>query len=266
MLFAFVVLILMVMGVLSMLVSTISGGGTNVVLIPALILAFQFSPGEAVGTSFLALTAGSTVAAIRFFRKGYVDLKRGSVLGASTVPGIVAGSLLSSLAEGGAFKVLLGLVVVGLAIVIAMRDRFDSDGARVMASSTKGASARTLGYSVDMKLGVILFAFLGVFVGFFGQGGGLLLVPIMQFLGFPIVAILGTARIIALFVGSAALTTRLAASQVNLVYGMALAAGTMIGGFLGTEVSTTMKVGTLRIFVALFIGLLGGLLVVESLL
>ena len=66
--FIAVALGLVALGTFSMLVSTVSGGGMNVVMIPVLVLAFNFGPGEAIGTSFLALTIGSVVAAFRLVR------------------------------------------------------------------------------------------------------------------------------------------------------------------------------------------------------
>ena len=61
--FVVVALGLVALGTVSMLVSTISGGGMNVVIIPILVLAFNFGPGEAIGISFFALTVESVVAA-----------------------------------------------------------------------------------------------------------------------------------------------------------------------------------------------------------
>ena len=254
MLIALEIAVLVAVGILSMLVSTMTGGGTNVVLIPVLILVFHFPPGEAIGTSFMALTAGSTVAAIRFFRRGHVDVRRGVLLGASAIPGVVSGSLFSFFAQDNVFQMLIGLVVIGLSATMLLRGPA-ADGLRGSPD-----------YDVNMKMGAPMLFLAGVFVGVFGQGGGLVIMPVMQFLGFPIAAALGTMRIIALLMGGTAFVTRLAVAQVDVWSGLALAAGSVIGGFLGAEIGSAMKAEALRLAVAVLIGSLGVALVLEAVL
>lgn len=253
-----VLLTLVVLGAVSMLVSTISGGGLNVVMIPILVLAYGLSPGQAIGTMFLALTVGTFVAAVKFTKEGHVDLRNGIVLGVTTVPGVVAGSYLSYLAEGPAFGVLLGAVIVALAVLMAVRPPASSLAA--------GREERGAKYSVNMRAGVPLMVSIGFFIGFFGQGGGLLLVPALQFIGLPVVATLGTVRVIAFLTGGTGFLARLAVFQVNVVYGAALAVGTSLGGFLGAKVSVTVRVQVLRVTVAVVIAFLGVLLILSQLL
>lgn len=252
-----VVLTLVALGTLSMLVSTISGGGTNVLIIPVLVLAFNFTPGEAIGTSFLALTVGSFVAAAKFMKEGHLDLRKGLLLGASTVPGVVAGSYLSYLAEGVAFTVLLGLVIIALAVTMAVRS--PASGLGPEAGDRRGS------HNITAWTSLVLMVSVGFFIGFFGQGGGLILVPLLQFIGLPIVATLGTVRVIALLAGGSGFLARLAVLQVNLPYGVALAAGTGLGGFLGAKVSVSMRAKGLRITAAVLIAVLGLLLVLSQL-
>ncbi len=243
---------LVVLGVLGMIVSTISGGGSNVILIPILILLFSFSPGEAIGTAFLAVVVGSVVAVGRFSRRGYVDFRRGVVLGMFTVPGIVTGSVLSFLAEGGIFRVLLGVVVMALAVVMVMRD----------PNTRREGADEAETYHVNLKLGAILFGLVGFFIGFFGQGGGLIVVPVLILIGFSTIVSLGTVRLITIIVGGTAFLSRLALSQVNITYGLALAIGAMIGALIGVRVATAMRAKVLRLVAAMFIAALGLMLIV----
>ncbi len=248
-----------------MLIATSSGGGMNVVLIPILILAFGFGPSEAIGTAFFALTIGSVVATVRFFNKGFLDVRRGVILGAASSPGVFVGSYLSYLAEGRVFQAVLGVVVVMLAVLMVLRGRTRAQGTH--GSAEAGPEARsTFAYKIDLRLGASLLFLVGVFVGFFGQGGGLVLVPVLQYLGFPIFVTLGTARIIALIAGSSALASHLAVSKVNLVYGVPIAIGAVVGGMLGVEIDAAMKANVLRLAAASLICLLGLALILETLL
>ena len=125
------VLSLVGLGVTSMLVSTISGGGANVAMLPVLVLSFGLSPGDSIGTAFLALVLGSSAAALRFFKKGHLDVKRGLILGAATIPGTVLGSLISYLSEGIPLEIPLGVVVIGLAVTMVVQDRRSVPRARL---------------------------------------------------------------------------------------------------------------------------------------
>lgn len=244
-----------------MFISTISGGGSNVILIPILILGFHFNPGEAIGTSFLALTSGSLVSGMTFFRKGYVSVKKGSLLGLASIPGVLAGSIFSYQADKRAFGILLGFVVIALAVLMILYPRLIARQSK--AIHQKDPEHAVVQHSqVDLRTSSILVAGIGFFVGFFGQGGGLVLTPLLQFLGFPILVSLGTARLISIFIGGSALVTRLAVEQVNITFGIALAIGTMIGGFLGVEFSSKLRTEIVKWVVASIIVILGSLLIV----
>ncbi len=250
---------LIAIGSASMLLSTVSGGGNNVVMIPILVLVFNFSPGEAIGTSFLALTVGSAVAVAGFVRAGQLELKSGVAYGAQVAPGVVIGTYLSYLAEGPLFRLFLGLVVTSLAAAMLLRGRFRS------ANAVPGSKPQSSPSPSQPRFAAILLVSTGFFAGFFGQGAGLVLVPVMQFIGLPIVAILGTVRIVGIMIGATGTLARLSVHEVNFGYGAALAVGTAIGGFLGAKIGTKLKAEILRVVVASLIALLGALLVVTSL-
>lgn len=187
-----------------------------------------------------------------------MDLRGGLILGVATVPGVVTGTFLSYLAEGDAFRILLGLVVVVLAFVMAVR-RFGSD------LSVVGTDRRTT-YEVNTRAGPALMVCVGFFVGLFGQGGGLILVSIVQLVGFPMLTILGTVRLISLIIGGTRFLSRLAVLQVNFPFGAALAVGTTFGGFFGMRVSTAMRTETLTLMTVGFITFLGILLILTKVL
>jgi len=90
------------------------------------------------------------------------------------------------------------------------------------------------------------------------------MVPILQYLGFPILLAIGTIRLIVIIMGGSALLLRVATAQVGLVTGLALAAGTAIGGFLGTRISIKLNARILKYLAALLIGLLGVFLLLQA--
>jgi len=253
------VIILFCIGTLGMLLSTLTGGGTNVILVPLLILIYHLPPGEAIGTAFFALTAGSVTAAFGFLRKGKARMKDGVMLGVLTVPGIILGTVLSTFLQEEFFKVALGLVIIVLSYLIA-RGKDD----KMEISSVKGSDASLK--IRNLWLSSTMFVVVGFFIGFFGQGGGLLLLPVMQFAGFTFIQTLGTLRIIAIIIGAIAFGSRFAISQVNLYMAIVLAFGAIFGGIVGVKTATSVKSGILRFTAAVLIAFLGIALIAETLL
>jgi uncharacterized membrane protein YfcA len=248
-----------------MILSTISGGGTNVILVPALILIFNLSPGNAIGTSFLALTFGSLVATIRFSQMGKVDFRWGLMLSAISIPGVVLGSFLTSFVQGVLFNTLLGITVIVMAAIVFLRT-LDLRKKHASAPATPAPDPiDSNSYRVRSKTAILTLLPVGIFIGMFGVGGGLLLMPIMLYIGFPILVALGTMRLIGLAVSFAALMTRLSFAQVNFEFGLGLAIGTIMGGLLGAKVGLTVNTKDLERLASIILIILGLSLVVEGL-
>jgi len=248
-----------------MILSTISGGGTNVILVPVLILIFNLSPGSAIGTSFLALTFGSLVATIRFSQMGKVDIRWGLALSAISIPGIVLGSFLTSFVQGVLFNTLLGVIVTVMAGMVFLRTLGLRNGHSDSAGNPAPGPADSNSYRVRSKASALTLLPVGIFIGMFGVGGGLLLMPIMLYIGFPILVALGTIRLMGLVISIASLMTRLTFAQVNFEFGLGLAAGTVVGGLLGAKVGLTAKTKDLERLASIILIILGLSLVVEGL-
>ncbi|MEM0118002.1 MAG: sulfite exporter TauE/SafE family protein [Conexivisphaerales archaeon] len=255
--FLLAIAIVFLIGVISMLVSTLTGGGTNVILVPFLILIYHFPAGEAIGTAFLALLAGSIIAALGFIAKGQAKVRLGILLGLLTVPGILLGTLLSAITQEELFRLSLGIVILALSFLVAKGRHGEKDN----LSSDVQQHVTNL---PNLKLASVLFVATGFFIGFFGQGGGLLLLPVMQFAGFSFLQTLGTLRIIAMIISATAFSSRLAIAQVNLTIGVFLALGTIAGGFLGARIATSANITLLKYLAAALIASLGVALIVET--
>ncbi len=234
------------------------------ILVPALILIFNLPPGGAIGTSFFALVFGSLVATIRFSQMGKVDFRWGLVLSAIAIPGVVLGSFLTSFVQGVLFNTLLGITVIVMAAMVFLRTLDMWNRHQVSPGNPAPVSVDANAYRVRSKIAVLTLLPVGIFIGMFGVGGGLLLMPIMLYIGFPILVALGTMRLIGLVISGAALMTRLSFAQVNFELGLGLAAGTIIGGLLGAKVGLTAKTRDLERLASIILIVLGLSLVVEG--
>ncbi len=124
--------------------------------------------------------------------------------------------------------------------------------------------------SVNLFLLIGLGGLVGILSGMFGVGGGFILTPFLFFIGIPpaVAVATGANQIVASsFSGVLAHFRR---RTVDIRMGLVLLAGGLSGAMLGVRVFTALKaLGQVELFVNLtyvvFLGLIGGLMLIESL-
>lgn len=126
----------------------------------------------------------------------------------------------------------------------------------------------------EMSVNVLTFLGMGAAVGFlsglFGVGGGFLMTPLLIFSGVPSAVAVGTesAQIVATSVSGALSHWR--RKNVDVKLGVVLLAGGVIGSVIGVQlVRVLRRTGQFDLFVSatyvLFLGVIGGLMLIESL-
>jgi uncharacterized membrane protein YfcA len=103
---------------------------------------------------------------------------------------------------------------------------------------------------------------IGVLTGFFGVGGGFIVVPALIFaLGFPLPLAVGTSLLVIAMNSAVALTTRLATTGVDWRVAMPFAATSLVGVLGGTALAgrvdvrvLTRALAFLLLGVAVFVG------------
>jgi len=162
----------------------LSGGGGSILAVPLLLYVVGVGdPHVAIGTSALAVAVNAFANVIGHWRSGTVKWGCATVFAGSGAIGATIGSTLGKLTNGKLLVVLfaLAMVVVGLAM---LRPRMASGDATVrinprIAGRLVGIGALTGGIS-----------------GFFGIGGGFLIVPgIMLGSGMPILNAIGSSLV-----------------------------------------------------------------------
>ncbi len=125
----------------------------------------------------------------------------------------------------------------------------------------------------EMSVGILVLLGMGAGVGFlsgmFGVGGGFLMTPLLIFIGIPPPVAVATEanQIVAASVSGALVHWR--RGNVDFKMGGVLLVGGLIGSVLGTWIFTALKaIGQVDLLISLsyvvFLGLIGGLMLVES--
>ena len=190
------------------------GGGGSILALPLLLYAVGVTdPHVAIGTSALAVAVSAFASLAQHARSGTVKWPCAAVMAATGVAGAFLGSTAGKAVSGNKLLFLFALVMIVVGISMLRR------------RSSEGDPAVHLTGRIAARLAVIGFV-VGALAGFFGIGGGFLIVPgIMLGSGMPILNAIGSS----LFsVGMFGVTTALNYARSGLIDWMA--AGLFIGG------------------------------------
>jgi uncharacterized protein len=229
----------------------IGGGMTLVPVLAALFAAQQLAPEHtvhlALGTGMASVLFTASASVREHHRHRAVDWR----IVARIAPGIVIGTLLSTVASGWISQRALALAFA--AIVYG--------GATQLLLGRKPAAARTLPGTLPL---VMVSALIGVISGLVSAGGSFLTVPFMLFCGVAMHTAIGTGAAIGIpvavigtigYVASGLSTGTLPEYSLGFVYLPALAAlvaGSVLTAPLGARAAHRLPVPTLRrVFAAL---------------
>jgi uncharacterized membrane protein YfcA len=220
------------------------GGGGSILAVPLMVyLVGVDDPHVAIGTSALAVAANAAINLGSHASKHNVKWRCATVFAAAGVIGAYLGSTLGKLVDGQkllALFALLMLVVAGL----MLRTRGDEGDATVVLNRGNAPKLLAAGGAT------------GLLSGFFGIGGGFLVVPgLIASTGMPIIFAVGSSL---LAVTAFGLTTAFNYAHSGLVdwplAGVFIAGGAM-GGFFGSRLATHLssRKGTLNMVLAVLI-------------
>ncbi len=206
------------------------GGGGSILAVPLMVyLVGVDDPHVAIGTSALAVATNAATGLVGHARAGNVKWRCGALYAASGVIGALVGSTAGKAFDGQRLLFLFAFVMVVVAALM-LRSR--------KALGTPGADCHLGNAHKVIGFGVVT----GLFSGFFGIGGGFLIVPgLLAATGMPMIQAVGTSLVA---VAAFGLTTALNYARSGLV-DWALAGvfigGGVLGGFLGTRVAKRLS-------------------------
>ncbi|MDX1612077.1 MAG: sulfite exporter TauE/SafE family protein [Candidatus Thermoplasmatota archaeon] len=226
-------------GILAGIVSGLFGVGGGVVAVPAAIWISGLDFHGAKAASLLVVIFGSTVALYRHHQGEKVLWREGLLLVAGGIPG----AILSSLIARDVSETVLGQAFGVLLLLVAVRMLVGQPGQRL---DRKAWMLPALGFLA------------GTLTGFFGVGGGVIMVPGLSLLGFPIHHAVATSLVGVVGNGSLAAITQASDQwQAMVRVGIPLAIGAMLGGRLGARLALGAPAKVLRRAFAVFLALVG---------
>ncbi|MEZ5207524.1 MAG: sulfite exporter TauE/SafE family protein [Acidimicrobiales bacterium] len=255
------------------------GGGGSVLAVPALVYVAGQAPKEAVTTSLVIVGATALVGMVSHLRAGNVRVGPGVAFGAAGVGGALIGSALNHLVDENVL--LLGFAALMLLAAWRMGvNRSPADDPEQVESRTDGgpsdggspgpgggvALAAPPRRRVDAGTVVRVLAagsVVGLVTGFFGVGGGFVIVPALVLaLKFDMAEAIGTSLLVIAMNSAVALLARLGTSGVDWGVALPFTVAGILGVSVGTRIGERVSTATLtKWFVGLLVALaayLGG--------
>jgi uncharacterized membrane protein YfcA len=159
---------ILALGVAAGIVSGLTGVGGGIIMVPALVLLYRFQQHRAHGTSLTIMVFTALAGAIQYAWHGEVNARLAVQFAVGGVVGAAVGAWLASLVRGRTLRRLFGVLLFLLA------------GRLVYATWVGGSVGAMVPWmhgvtGLFVESGVGLAA--GVVGGFFGVGGGIVVVP-----------------------------------------------------------------------------------------
>ncbi len=214
------------------------GGGGSILTVPVLVYVLGQNAHDATTASLAIVGVTALAGVIAHARAGRVRLRSGLTFGVAGVAGSFAGSRLSAGVSEQVLLTAFACLMLAAAAAMTMRSR---RGSSPNPQARAGAQARRAGARHALRV-VAAATVVGLLTGFFGVGGGFIVVPALVFaLGFQMPAAVGTSLLVIVIASGSALLARIG-TPVHLdwallaVFTGAAIAGTAAGSRVATGV------------------------------
>lgn len=200
------------------------GGGGSILAVPLMVyLVGVKSPHVAIGTSALAVALNAALGLANHARHGTVKWRCGLMYAAAGVIGAFFGSTAGKAFDGQRLLFLFAIVMIIVGVMMLRRRKQEGE---IGAQCNRENAPKVLSYGLGT----------GGFSGFFGIGGGFLIVPaLMLATGMPIMNAISSSLVAVTAFG---LTTAASYAWSGLIsWGLAglFVAGGIAGGLIGTR-------------------------------
>lgn len=202
------------------------GGGGSILAVPLLVYAVGVpSPHVAIGTGAIAVSLSALANIGLHARNGNVRWPCAILFSLAGVSGALAGAHFAKMVDGPRLLVLFGglMLVVGAAMLQPRKDGA-ADFVRLSRSTAAHMAPRLT------LAGLVV----GAMSGFFGIGGGFLIVPALMFTtGMPLTAAIGTSLVAVAAFGASTAASYAASGLVDWRIAAIFVGGGLIGGMGG---------------------------------
>ncbi len=213
------------------------GGGGSILAVPLLVyfVGYAKHPHTAIGTTSVAVAVNALIAAVPHMRLKTVRFREGVSFAVAGILGAALGSKLGLMVQGQHLLLLFALLMLVISVLMWRRgDQATSESRPGGAVPFSLARIAGTGFAVGMAS------------GFFGIGGGFLVVPgLIMSAGLSTIAAIGTSLLSVFAFGATTAVQYALAGKVDFLVALLFIAGGLVGGALGA--ATGRRIGSARL-------------------
>ncbi len=233
------------------------GGGGAILTVPLLVYGLGLTPAAATTSSLLVVGPVAVWGAINHWRNDRVRLAEGVVFGLAGLGGSLAGSGLSRSVDPNVLLLLFSALMFSAALTTFWRIRKESSGPEQRERASSGA---TLAVKV-----VLAGTGVGFVTGFFGVGGGFVVVPALVLtLGFSLPEAVGTSLVVIAINSATAFVPRIGAGDIPWIIVAPLLLAALFGAAAGSRAAGKVEPETLAIIFAALVSILAAYTALRS--
>jgi len=219
------------------------GGGGSILAVPILVYAVGIrDPHLAIGTSAVGVAANALIGLVGKARAGAVKWKCGLTFAAAGVAGAALGSIAGKAFDGQALLALFALLMIVVGVLMLRRGEAHGDP-HVVLGRHNAHKLLASGFGT------------GLLSGFFGIGGGFLIVPgLIAATGMPIYNAMATSLAAVTSFGITTAGSYALSGLVNWPIAGAFIGGSLLGAFAGGQLAahlSTRRGALTKVFAAL---------------
>ena len=215
------------------------GVGGGIICTPLLRLILQFEPHVAIGTTLALIVPTSLSGAYKYYRLKAVDVPLFKMLALPAIAGTLLGAYLTRFVGGAQLMLSFAVLIAisGVDLFFGLSQRLKKKAAEQDATSTH--------YTLRSVLPVGLLT--GLLSGFFGVGGGFILIPILlAAYSMPVKQAFGTSLLIVALISIPGSISHFREGHVDLSSAMTMALGAIPGALIGTKIAFAANEARLR--------------------
>ena len=251
------------------------GGGGSILAVPALVYGAGQTSKQATTTSLILVGITAIIGIVPHWRAGRVRLLAGTIFGLAGVGGSLLGSRWNKAVDPDvlllAFSGLMLIAAIAMwrrtratpvsaaeelaEVDLLMPEFADPETVSVSAAATRTVTSIRVTPLVILKV-AIAGTFVGLLTGFFGVGGGFVIVPALVLaLGFTMPEAVGTSLLVIAINSATALGSRLQSGSIEWAVILPFLLSSLLGLGVGTRLAGTRDPKVLQIwFVYLLVG------------
>lgn len=257
------------------------GAGGGVLSMPILVYLLGVEPHAAAASSLVIVGLSSGVSMIPHARRGNVGWRDGIYFGVLGIVATVVGSRLTASVAPELLMTSFAVMLAGVAALMlrrAVRARRRSPGPQLPASTAASDPAPPVvkedvraqevrpGRVRRLATLVVAASVAGLLTGFFGVGGGFIVVPaLVMALGVGMRYAVGTSLLVVLLNSVAGLLARIGEPvTIDWPVVLAFAAGSMVAGLLGARLSARARPATLTLLFGILLAVVALVTAVQA--